>query len=181
MSDIHWPSVLEYAQWCAGQGKLMTALFTDERQTDLPGDYHGEPTVWPSEQEVFRHFCENPEAWELVARGYEWRSFKLHDRIEGWRKRVEKGSLPARDASVLMNSAFTELRFTKANALKDKPEGKGAPEPKSDDDVKDDIAERLARAEVRRLSAEPAKPKGRVTKGQAMLPDGFHGQKKSMQ
>lgn len=182
MTEIHWQSVIEYCQEAASRGELPTHLFTDQRQKDLPAKYAGEPTLWPSEQEAFRHFAENPEAWELVRKGYEWRSLKLYDRIEGYRKKLERGDMGARDATVLINSCFTEIKHVGAAAVKEIPVKVEDKKPASESD---DVAARLARARARDLASEEGAvsnpPKGRVTKGQSMLPAGFQGKKRPMQ
>lgn len=146
---IYWAGVIEYAQWAASEGRLVTALFTKDRQQEAPGDYTGEPTVWPSQRDAFRHFARHPEAWELVRAGYEWRSFKLWDRIEGYRKQVENGDLEPRAARILVDSCLAELKTVGARGLQEQRAGAKDAKPAGEG-----VAERLARASQRADEAQ---------------------------
>lgn len=126
MIDIDWVGVLEFCQEAAADGKLVTNLFSDVRQAECPGGYSGPETSWPSKREAFRHFCENPDAWELLRRGYEWRSFQLYDKIESCRKRVESGVMEPRTAKVIIDACFQELRMTAAEAVRERKEAEKA-------------------------------------------------------
>lgn len=181
VTEIHWPSVIEYCQEAAADGVLVTNLFTEDRQTDLPQGYSGEPTIWPSKREAFRHFAENGDAWELVRKGYEWRTLTFYDRLEGYRKKIEKGSLDPRSGSVLINSCLSEIKMVGAASVREKPQPVKADAKKPVEH--DDVASRLARAHARNFANEARsqhKPK-RKTKGQSMLPDGFRGKDGSVQ
>lgn len=170
MSDIDWVGVIEYCQGAAADGKLVTNLFTKERQVDCPRDYEGGETEWPSKGEVFRHFCENPAAWELLRRGYEWRSFELYDKIASCRSRVESGSLEPRQAKVIIDACFQELRLTSAEALRERREAEKAvqaakptkaaqraAEKAQAANPENSIAARLARAQVQEAVDEADK------------------------
>lgn len=155
--SIDWVGIIEHCQWAAAEGLLVTNLFDVEPQGEFPASYKGGGDVWPSKQQVFRHFCEHPDAWELLRRGYEWRSFTLHDKIEGVRRRVEKGTIDPRRGKVVIDTCIRQLDALSAQSLREerqmdrqaardeKAKRVAAKQPPKPEDT---IAARLAQAEV---------------------------------
>lgn len=119
-STIKWNDVLDYCERSAANGKLIMSLFNDEGHP--PGDYDGRPTKWPSPREAFSHFVNNEEKWGRIERGYQYRSFWLHDRIQEIRERLIDGKIRPNEGRVIMDSCLKEIQIIGAAAVREKKE-----------------------------------------------------------
>jgi len=113
MKKLNWIGILEYCQYRAAEGHAVVHLFGDN--TEPPSDYEGEETRWPTSQEAFRHFCNHPDAWELLEKGYHWRSYFLREKLSEYADQAVANKITPSTARVAIDATMKEIDLIQKN------------------------------------------------------------------
>jgi hypothetical protein len=92
----------------------------------LPADYQGPATGWPTLEQAYEHFCNNPDDWEKVERGYRWRIFYLLDVMQATRTQMQEYTIRPQYARPIIASCEKEINLLSAAVEKNRSQKREA-------------------------------------------------------